>query len=342
MDLSVVIVTYNAIKHIDDCLHSICQTTPPPKVEVLVSDNGSTDGTVELVKEKYPQVTLIQHGQNLGFGPANNRGVSHSRGQYVLFLNDDTIVRPDALFKMFEFMGAHPDVGVIGAKLLNPDGTLQLSITRDPSIWMDMLRTLLPRRLEINTTVTRKLVQRYARILRIEHLGRFSDHDHIVDVDCVMGACLLVRRMVLDRVGTFDENIFLWCEENDLCRRIRRANWRIVYFPSAEIVHFGGSTMGRPDALLPKRAFVQRFKSNLYYYEKHTSKLNVVVYKVGLVSILFFRILILALTILLSKSEYKRILLGHREICWATIRVLLDPNFRKQNVYTEMKFDYLH
>ena len=114
-----------------------------------------------------------------------------------------------------------------------------------------------------------------------------------------------------------------------------------MYFPGAEIVHLGGSTMGRPDTILPKRVFVQRFKSNLYYYEKHTSKLNVWAYKVGLVSILLLRILFLALKILLSKPEHKMILLGHREICWAAIRVLLGPGFRKQNVFAEMKFNYL-
>ncbi len=341
MDLSIVIVTTNAIKHIDDCLHSIYHTTPPPEVEVFISDNGSTDGTIELVQEKYPQVTLIQNGQNLGFGPANNRGVSRSRGQYVLFLNDDTIVRPGALAKMVGFMDTNQDVGVTGAKLLNPDGTLQPSITRDPSIWMDMLRTLLPRQLEINTPSTRRLIQRYAHLLRIRQLGRFSDHNRTIDVDCVMGACLLTRHSILEQVGSFDENIFFWCEENDLCHRIRQANWRIVYYPDAEIVHFGGSTVGRPDNVVPKRVFVQRFKSNLYYYEKHMPKLNVLVYKIGIVTILLLRSLVLTAQTLLSHSDRKRLLLGQREISWAAIRVLLDTEFRKQNVYTEMKFRYL-
>lgn len=341
MDLSIVIVTTNAIRHIDGCLSSIYQTTPLPEIEVVVSDNGSTDGTVELVKEKYPQVLLVQNGRNLGFGPANNRGLSQSKGRYILFLNDDTIVRSGALSKMIEFMDANPDVGVLGAKLLNPDGTLQRSITRDPSIWMDMLRALLPRRLEINTPATRKLVQRYAHVFGTKQLGRFSDHNRTIDVDCVMGACLLTRRSILERVGSFDENIFFWCEENDLCYRIRQAKWRIVYYPDAEIVHFGGSTVGRPDNVVPKRVFVQRFKSNLYYYEKHTPKWNVVIFKVGIVFILLLRYLGLCVQLLFSRSDQKRLLLGQREISWTAIRVLLDTEFQKQNVYTEMKFKYL-
>jgi len=312
-----------------------------PETEVIISDNASQDGTLAIIRAKFPSVKIIENKQNLGFGTANNRGFQHSKGQYVLFLNDDTLVKPGALAQMVSFMGANPDIGVVGPRLLNPDGTLQRSIVRIPSIWVDMLRALVPRGIEINTPIIRSFVQRVAKLLRINNLGSFSDYTFEADVDCVLGACLLTRRSTFEQVGGFDENIFLWCEEGELCYRIRQSNWRIVYYPVAQVIHLGGSTLGRMGETIPKRVIVQKYKSTLYFYKKHTSSLNTALFRVGLVTIFTLRSTFLTMLLWFSTPDKRRLKLAEREAFLAIVRMLLDSNYRRQNIYTEMKFRYL-
>jgi len=341
MTLSIIIVTFKSARFIENCLHSILNDASLPKTEVIVSDNFSQDGTLAIIRTKFPSVKIIENKQNLGFGAANNRGFQHGKGEYVLFLNDDAVVKPGALARLVSFMDANSDAGVVGPRLLYPDGTHQRSIVRFPSIWVDMFRALVPRTIEINTPITRPFFRAYAKLLGFKSFGSFSDHSCERDVDCVLGACLLTRRSILDHVGGFDENIFLWCEENELCLRIRQCGWRIVYYPDAEVIHLGGSTQGRITEPIPKRMIVQKYKSSLYFYEKHTSNLNVAFYKLGMGTIFILRFVFLTMHLCFSTPNKKHSKLAEREASWAIVKIFFDPNYRRQNVYTEMKFKYL-
>lgn len=343
MDLSIVTVTTNALKHIGDCLHSIYETTPPPELEVIVSDNASTDGTVEFIREQFPQVVVIQNGENLGFGTANNRGAKESTGRYIMFLNDDTRILPGSLAKMIEFMDANPDIAVLGPKLLNADGTLQSSIENFPSMWRDVFRILLPRGgLEYDTLIIRNFLKKCERFFGLK-LGHLSDHSKITEVSAIGGACLLTRPSVIGKVGGFDENIFLYSDEIEWCYRIHQAGCRIVYYPEAEIVHLGGITQGKEITNhAPTRLFIQKHKSNLYFFEKHSNKFNVVVYKLGVAGVFVFRSILLTLQYFLAGSERRKVTLTRREAYLKTARLLLDSHFRRQNIFTEMRFQHLN
>ncbi len=335
--LSIVIVTFNAIKHIESCLESIYKTTPPPFVEVIIADNDSTDGTAELIRRKFPDVRLIENRSNLGFGPANNRGTELSNGKYILFLNDDTIVCEKSLAKMISFMDDNKDIGALGPKLLNPDYSLQPSMSRYPSVWRNIGYAIFPKAYLLNNEIMRKLLSIFSSQ---ENLGRYGSHNKICDTDFPKGACLLVRRSVIEQVGLFDENIFFFSEEAELCYRIKKAGWRVVFYPDAEIIHIGGSTSGREVDKVPGRRFIQKHKSNLYFFEKHGTRMNVMAYKTGIAAALVVRLLFLYPLSIFSKSKTRRELFATNEVYLNTIRMLIDSRFRGKNVFTEMKLKH--
>ncbi|OGW15610.1 MAG: hypothetical protein A2035_02740 [Nitrospirae bacterium GWA2_42_11] len=335
--LSIVIVTFNAIKHINDCLESIYKTAPLPLIEIIVSDNNSTDGTVEFIKHKYPAVKLVENRCNLGFGPANNRGANRSSGRYILFLNDDTIVCDNALAKMISFMDDNNNIGAMGPKLLNPDYSLQPSMSRYPSIWRNIVYALLPKTYLLNNEKVRNLLSKFSPQ---ENLGRYGSHNKVCDTDFPKGACLLVRRSVIEQVGLFDENIFFFSEEAELCYRIKKAGWRVVFYPHAEIIHIGGSTSGREVDKVPGRRFIQKHKSNLYFFEKHGSRMDVMAYKAGIVAALVVRLVFLYLLSIFSRSKTRREVLATNEVYLNTIRMLIDARFRGKNVFTELKLKH--
>ena len=336
--LSVVIVTYNATQHIGACLASLGESTLPG-VEIIVSDNDSSDGTVALVRERFPQVRIVQ-GSNDGYGAGNNRGICMSRGRYVVVLNDDTIAPLGALGAMVAFIEAHPDVGMLGPRLLNTDGTLQPSITNDPSVWKDIARLGLPRAFFHNTARRRLWLQALTRLWPGMALGRYDVHEITRNVDAVKGACLLVRREVIDQVGAFDERFFLHTEESDWAYRIRRAGWRVVFFSGAHIVHLGGSTIGNDDREVPGRRFIQKHKSNLYFFEKHRGRIYALAYRIALTGALATRILLASVRLILPFAGPVTDLAREREAYIATARVLWSTGFARRNVFLDITFKH--
>ncbi len=337
-DVTIVIVTLNATRHLGDCLTSIQQATlGRSAVEVVVSDNQSTDGTPGFVRRHFPDVTVVE-GENVGYGAGNNRGIRVSRGRYVLVLNDDTVVPPPALEAMVAFMDAHPDVGMMGPRLLNPDGTLQPSITNNPSAWKDAARLLLPPAVFANTGSRRAVLDRVAgRLPRIQ-LGRYDAHETTKEVDGVKGACLMVRREAIAQVGLFDENIFLHTEEQDWACRMRQRGWRVVYFPGASICHLGGTTFGRDDREVPGRRFIQKHKSNLYFVEKHRGAPAALVYRIAVGGALLARISVGLFAYPFVRKARRTTLSQAREAFAATLRVLWDREYSRRNVFREMTF----
>jgi GT2 family glycosyltransferase len=223
--VAAVVVTYDALPWLEPCLESL------RGVETVVVDHGSGDGTLELVRESFPEVGLVEQ-PNLGLAAGWNRGFAETESRYVLLLNADAWLVGDALERLVAFADARPDAAVVGPRLLNPDGTLQRSVRGFPTVW----------RLATEYLFLRKLAPS-SRVLNAFYGAGFA-HDEPRDADFLMGACLLVRREAVEEVGPADERYFLFSEEVDWCFRFRRAGWRVVFTPSAECVHVGGAAHG--------------------------------------------------------------------------------------------------
>jgi GT2 family glycosyltransferase len=252
IDLSALIVNWNVRDLLRRCLQSVLTHSFPGSLEVIVVDNGSTDGSVEMVRTEFPQVHLIANPDNRGFTAANNQGLAVARGRYVLLLNPDTEVVDDALATMVAFVDTHPDVGVVGPQLLNPDGTVQSSRRRFPT-----LATALFESTWLQPYAPRRLLTRYYVLDR-------SD-DEVQDVDWVTGAALMARREAIEQVGPLDEEFFMYSEELDWCRRFRAAGWRVVYLPTARVIHHEGKSS---EQVLPAR-HIHFQTSKVRYFRKY-------------------------------------------------------------------------
>jgi hypothetical protein len=242
-DLSVVLVTLNALPWVERCLESV------RGLETVVVDHGSTDGTLELVRRRFPEARIVEQ-ENRGLGAGWNAGMRAARGRYFLILNADAWVVGDAVERLVAFAEAHPDAGLVGPRLRNPDGSLQRSVRAFPTPW----------RLATEYFFLRKLAPR-SRALNAFYAGGFG-HDEAREVDWVMGACMLVRREAVDEAGPLDESFFLFAEETDWCFRLREAGWRVWFCPDAEVVHVGGASHGG-------RLFGENVRGHLRFLAKH-------------------------------------------------------------------------
>jgi len=265
MKLSIIIVSWNVKDDLSRCLASLKENRPSVPFEVIVIDNRSSDGTVDMVRQEYPDVVVIGNHENKGFARANNQGIKQSRGQHVLLLNPDTIVPPGSLDRLVAFLDSNPDVGACGPKLLNADGSTQASVRRFPTY----------RAALYNQTICR--VMGLFRSQYRKWMMKDFGHDRQMDVDQIMGAAMLIRHSVIDDVGGMDENFFMYYEEVDLCYRIKKLGWRIVFFPGAVITHLGG----RSSSQVPwKRIMV--LTSLITFFRKHHGKFSASLFTVAL------------------------------------------------------------
>jgi N-acetylglucosaminyl-diphospho-decaprenol L-rhamnosyltransferase len=248
-DVSIVVVSFNAREHLHRCLSAVASDP----YEVVVVDNGSHDGSVELVRERFPSVRIRALGRNIGLPAANNVGIRLSSGRYVLVLNADAWPGGDAIGELVRLADGRPEVGAAGPRLLNPDGTLQRSVRGFPTLW----------RLATEYFFLRKLAPR-SRLLNAFYAGDFA-HDKPRDVDWLMSAVLLLRREAVEQVGSFDPSFFIFSDEVDLCLRLQQAGWKVAFCPRAEFVHLGGVST-RPQW---GRMYREQLRSHLRYFEKH-------------------------------------------------------------------------
>jgi len=222
--LVVSVVNYRSRLYLGNCLGRICPQARRSGYPVYVTDNHSCDDSVSGLAEEFPDVHLEQNEKNVGFGAAHNQVIAATRSQYVLVLNPDTLMTTDGIQKMLSFMDAHPWVGVLGAKLLNGDGSTQHSCRRFPSAATILLRGLGIERWLADAEITRR------------YFMLDLNHESTMEVDWVMGACMLLRRKALEQVGTFDEGYFLYYEDVDLCYRMW-PDWKVVYYPHVTVLH---------------------------------------------------------------------------------------------------------
>jgi len=218
--LSIIIVNWNNKDILGDCLNSIYHTHNVSKYEIIVVDNNSKDGSVELVKNEFPNVKLLENNQNLGFTRANNQAIKIARGNYILLLNNDTVVTNAYCFdRMIELMEKKPQVGVLGCKLLYPDGTLQSCGESFPSVWGIFKSQIL----------FAKTWKRFGKNKR--------EDDHFKEIDFICGACLVTRKEILDQVGLFKEEYFMYGEDVEFCYRVHKAGYDIGVLTDESIVH---------------------------------------------------------------------------------------------------------
>jgi N-acetylglucosaminyl-diphospho-decaprenol L-rhamnosyltransferase len=241
--VSVVVVTYNAMPYLERSLESVRGR------EVVVVDHGSTDGTVELVRERFPDARVVEQ-ENLGLAAGWNRGMREASGDWFLILNADAWVLGDGLERLLAFAESHARAAVVGPRLLYPDGTLQRSVRGFPTPW----------RVATEYLFLRKLAPR-TRALNAFYAARF-DHTQAREADWLYGACMLVRRAAVDEVGGLDEDFFLFSEETDWHKRFRDAGWEIWFTPDAEVVHVEGASHGG-------RFFHENVRGLLRFLAKH-------------------------------------------------------------------------
>jgi GT2 family glycosyltransferase len=242
-DITISLVNTNNRELLLDCLRSLEGAARETVLQTIVVDNASTDGSVAAVREAFPDAEVVERRSRHGFGANHNQAIARAKGRYVLILNEDTVLHEGMLDAMRRFMDQHPEVGACGPKILNPDGSQQPSAFRFPT----------PGRVALTT-------------LTLQRRGWIQSHaDHIARVDWVCGAAILARLPALRAVGGFDERLFIYSEDPDLCLRMREAGYATAYFPYASLVHFENATTGG----VPERRIAQMERSRALYARKH-------------------------------------------------------------------------
>ena len=260
MKLSIVIICWNDLKVIQDCLRSIYEETRNLDFEVIVSDNGSTDGSVDYIRQHFGKVRIVENGANLGFAKGNNAGIKAARGQYILILNPDTIIRNGALETLVAFADRHPEAGAFGCRVLNPDGSYQNPARPIPTVRGALLAALCVR-------WPGRFSQAFATDVYPGWDGRSER-----EIGYQSGCCILVRGKLLQELGGFDERFFYHYEETDLCCRVWRTGASILYCPTAEITHLGGQSVGR----FPIRFALETYRSAYRFFYKHYGRKGLV------------------------------------------------------------------
>jgi GT2 family glycosyltransferase len=266
-DLSVIIVSWNVREFLAACLDSIAAHAGDLDIEVIVVDSYSSDGTVEMVRERYQWVKFLPQSTNIGFTRGNNLGLSAAQGRYLMLLNPDTEVVGDALSRMVRYLDDHPDVGVVGPRTLNSDGSTQSTRRRFPTF-----ATALFESTWLQPIAPHQVLDRY-------YARDIADND-IADVDWVQGSALMMRRKAYAQIGGLDEQYVMFSEEMDWCKRVRNAGWRVVYLGDAAIIHHGGKSTEQVSAM----AHIYFQSSKIHYFRKFHGPLAAVALRAFLVA----------------------------------------------------------
>ncbi|BAY12215.1 glycosyltransferase family 2 protein [Calothrix sp. NIES-2098] len=247
--VSIILVNYNGIEVLPNCLSSLEKLLQPPNYEIILVDNASTDSSWELVSEKYPQVRLIRQTRNLGFGAGNNAGAKIAAGEFLFLLNTDTVLTSNILPHLIDLMQADTQVGIIGPKLLNPDGSLQISVS--PALGIK------------GEYQARQMHQAYQKASNLNFIEQ--KFQEIQEVDIVVGAAFFIRASLFQALGGFDENFFMYFEESDLCQRAQYLGYKIIYTPHVSLIHLKAYSIQKAANLMA----VEYRRSQIYFYQKH-------------------------------------------------------------------------
>ncbi|EKD49385.1 MAG: hypothetical protein ACD_63C00165G0002 [uncultured bacterium] len=261
--LSIIILSWNVKNLLRRCLRSVFDKTNDIDFEVFVIDNASSDGSADMVGKEFPKAKLIRNDDNKGFAKANNQAIKLCHGEQIILLNPDTEILDSALAKMVRFLNEHPKAGIVGARLLNLDKTLQVGTARRfPTI--GILTTMM---LGLHSFLLKK--KKYKDYYMLD-----EKFEHITEVDQVMGASLMAKREVFSKIGALDEKFWIWFEEVDFCKRAKNAEYKVFVLPDAEIIHHKGKSFIQQPKL---KKYFQLSKSIIHYASKHFSKFNFII-----------------------------------------------------------------
>ncbi|MFC2160222.1 glycosyltransferase family 2 protein [Acidobacteriota bacterium] len=248
-ELSVILVSFNDRIHLEKCLQSLRVTLSDIDLEIVIVDNHSTDGSPDLVKTEFPEVKLLCSSENLGFSKANNWGIRASAGEFVLFLNNDTIVNIQAITALLDELKRNPSIGAVGPALLSDQKIYQVSFGKKVDFFSELIQK---------------------GFFNLYYSKKIKSDKKVRKVGWLSAACLMVRRKALEEAGCFDENYFLYFEDIDLCYRIRQGGWTLQFCPQAQIIHIGGTST----SVVRNSSRYHYRKSQIYFYKKHSSRLS--------------------------------------------------------------------
>jgi GT2 family glycosyltransferase len=301
IDVSVCIVNWNTRDMLKNCLISLVKNTENLNYEVIIVDNGSTDGSPEMIENDFPQFKIIKNAENLGFVKANHIAANESKGKYILYLNPDTELLTNALFGMFVFLENNRNYAAIGPKILNMDGSIQFSCACTfPSLKNEFCEIFLLHRIFPKS-----------KFFSIKEMN-YWDHKNSQDIDCLSGACMMVEKNIHNNLGGFDKNIFMYAEDVDICYRIKEKGYNIYYLPTEIILHYGGASVKINNKVI--HAHVMQKKSNYYFINKNFGYINGFLYRLIIAGGTFFRFFIVLMVYPISyflkkdKSYFKIIL----------------------------------
>lgn len=251
--VAVIIVNWNTVDLLDRCLRALYASEGDIELEVCLVDNGSSDGSLELMRDVYPQVRVIANEVNVGFARANNQGISATHGEYILLLNSDAFLGPDVVRRLVARMEEYPDTGAMGCRLVYEDGTFQPSCYSFPDLWTEFFQAVWLDKAFPRSPIFGRYLMTY---------WNFNDF-RVVDV--VMGAVMMLRRRALDEIGLLDEGFFMYSEEVDLCYRLYKGGWKVRYEPAAQAVHLWGGSSRK----VPAETMVRLYQSRTRFFRKH-------------------------------------------------------------------------
>ena len=254
MDLSCIIVNYKNSEPLKDCLASLYQTVQGIDFETIIVDNSEIDLGLQPLRELYPKAQFVSNSSNVGFAKANNQAAKIAQGEVLIFLNPDTILSEQAIYSMYKYYCSHTETGVLGPKVVNPEGSLQYSCRRYPTLWTGLFNrySILSRLFPENRFTS-------------QYLMRDFDHNEIRQVDWLSGCCLMISKNTFENSHGFDENYFLFNEDVDLCRTIKQAGKEVIYFPEATIIHQVSTSNSKTTA----RVIIQRHLGMMHYFKKY-------------------------------------------------------------------------
>jgi GT2 family glycosyltransferase len=264
---SFVIASFNNRDILAPCFKSIADNLKAGDYEIVLSDNGSVDGSIDFIKENYPSTRIIENGTNLGFAAAINKGIKISEGKYIVLMNTDIELTPNVMYKISEYMDKNPDVGICTGGLIGPDGKPQNSVAVFPGIVTEVF----------NKSILKLLFPK-------KYPGKVDNVNSPIDVDSIIGAVMVVRKSAIEKIGALDERFFFYMEETDWCLRMKRGGYRVSILPDAKIVHHLGKTAKK----YPIRSKIEYFISSISYMKKNHSHIYAFTFSVGL----FFKVLI--------------------------------------------------
>lgn len=282
MDVSICIVNWNTRELLSECLKSIHEKTSGLTYEIIVVDNDSKDGSAEMVKKEFPDCKIIE-SENIGFARGNNKAVKEAKGNYILYLNPDTQLVTNALYGMLRFLEDNNDFGAVGCKLINPNGSIQYTCAStfptpfNVMCYLFFLNRIFPK----------------SKMFSSDELD-YWDHQNSTNIDCLSGACIMIRKDIVDRIGGFDENTFMYSEDIDLCFRILKHGWKIYYLSDEVIIHYQGSATKKKSNT--NFSILMMKQANYYFFHKHYGRANARLFRlitaIGSLSRIFFAILL--------------------------------------------------